>query len=86
MAAPRLRRAQNQQEFERAIDDLATQGYEIIDQGESSALLREKTWGTAGGHVLWGLLTVWWTFGIGNLLYALAAHFSAKKVMVKLDH
>lgn len=38
-----------------------------------------------GIHVLVALLTVWWTIGIGNLIYAVIAHFTADQVMIKLD-
>lgn len=48
------------------------------------ALLRKSTWGTSGGHVLWALLTVWWTIGFGNLAYALITHYTAEQVMLKL--
>ena len=49
------------------IDDYITQGYELMSQGEQSALLRRRTWGSAGGHTLWFLLTFWFTLGFGNL-------------------
>jgi hypothetical protein len=85
MAAPRLRRVGSRKELEGILDDYITQGYEVINQGEASALLRKKTWGSAGGHVLWALLTVWFTFGFGNLAYALVAHFTAEQVMLKIE-
>jgi len=84
MAAPRLRKISSCKEFDGALDDYITQGYEVLNQGENSALLRKKTWGTSGGHVLWALLTVWWTLGLGNLGYALAAHYTAEQVILKL--
>jgi hypothetical protein len=67
------------------IDDYVTQGYEVLSQGEGSTRLRKKSWGTTGGHVLWALLTVWWTIGIGNLVYALIAHATAEQVVVKIE-
>jgi hypothetical protein len=33
---------------------------------------------------LCALLTVWWTIGFGNLVYALVAHYNAEQVMLKL--
>jgi hypothetical protein len=36
-------------------------------------------WGTIGGHAITALLTVWWTFGIGNLIYAYVAYDRHKK-------
>ncbi|EIC23401.1 hypothetical protein [Thiorhodovibrio frisius] len=72
-------------EMENLIDDYVTQGYEILEQSERNAMVRKKTWGSGGGHVLWAVLTVWWTIGIGNVIYALIAHYGAEKVMLKVD-
>ena len=85
MPAPRLRRVGSKKEFENMLDDFAIQGYEIVEQGQTTAMVRRKTWGSAGGHVLWGLLTFWFTLGLGNLVYAIAAHYNAEKVMLKID-
>lgn len=81
---PRLRKVSSRKEFDGVLDDYITQGYEVLNQGENSALLRKATWGTSGGHVLWALLTVWWTIGFDNLAYALVAHYTAEQVMLKL--
>ncbi len=75
----------SKKEMDSLIDDYATQGYEILEQGERSTLVRKVSWGTAGGHILWALLTVWWTFGIGNLIYALIIRYSGEKVFIKVD-
>lgn len=71
--------------MDKQVDDYITQGYDLLDQGDNSVLLRKKTWGSAGGHVLWVLLTVWWTFGVGNLIYALIMHYTAPQVLVRVD-
>jgi hypothetical protein len=83
--ATRLRRVSSTQEMERVLDDYFTQGYEVLQQGERTTMLRKKTWGTGGGHVLCALLTFWWTIGIGNLVYACIAHFTADQVMLKVE-
>ena len=85
MAAPRIRRVSSRKEMEGIVDDYVTQGYAVVNQGEASTLVRRKTWGTAGGHILWGVLTVWWTLGLGNLIYALIAHYNAEQVFVKME-
>lgn len=85
MAAPRLRKVTSIKEMENLIDDYVTQGYEIIERGERSTMVRKKTWGTGAGHVLWGVLTGWFSVGLGNLAYALVAHYGAEKVMLKVD-
>jgi len=48
-------------------------------------MVQKKSWGTSGGHILWALLTFWWTIGIGNLIYAFIAKSQAEKVMLKID-
>ena len=85
MAAPRLRKVSSQKEMENQIDDYITQGYEIIERGERSTMLRKKTWGSATGHIMLFFLTVWFTIGFGNLIYALIAHFSAETVFIKWE-
>jgi len=85
MAAPRLRRVSSRKEMENLIDDYVTQGYVILKQSEKNAMVQKKSWGTSGGHILWALLTVWFTFGIGNLIYAFIAKFQAEKVMIKVN-
>jgi hypothetical protein len=84
MAAPRLRKVGTRKEFDNLLDDFHTQGYEIVSEGESSTLVRRKSWGTGSGHLVCFLLTVWWTFGVGNLVYALVSHYNAEQVMIKI--
>jgi hypothetical protein len=84
MAAPRLRKVSSRKEFDSMLDDYITQGYEVLNQGENSTLLRKKTWGSGAGHTLWAIFTAWWTIGLGNLAYALIVHYSAEQVMLKI--
>ncbi len=83
--ATRLRRVGTKSEMESLLDDYITQGYAIVEQGERTVMVRKKTWGTTGGHVLWAFLTAWWTLGLGNLTYALIAHYGAEQILLKLD-
>jgi len=85
MTAPRMRRVTSRKEMEILIDDFITTGFEIITQGENSALLRKKTWGTGGGHLLWAVLTGWFSLGFGNAIYAFVAHQNAEQVMLKIE-
>lgn len=66
--ANRIRRCSNEKEFEQVIDDFITTGYEIQSRGNDNALLVKKK---KKDHFKIALLTVWWTCGIGNLIYAL---------------
>lgn len=82
----RIRKVENDREFENVIDDFITQGYEVLDRGENSCRLREnKGWGSIAVHILLIFLTGWWTFGIGNLIYALITRYkSGQKLLIKI--
>lgn len=85
MAVSRIRKTQSQREHDSIVDDFVTQGHEVIEQGERTTLLRKKSWGSLLGHTIVALLTIWWTFGVGNLVYALVAHYTAEKIMVRIE-
>ena len=79
----RIRRCKDRQELEHVIDDYVTLGYKVKSRGEDSATLRQVKSHTKHGLVF--LLTGWWTFGIGNLIYALIPVYG-EEVFVKIDH
>ena len=85
MAEPRLRRVNTEPELDQLVDDYITLGYELISRGTRTVTLRKKTWGSTSGHLLTGLLTVWWTLGIGNLIYALVAHRNGEKILIRIS-
>ncbi len=86
MAANRIRRTESRREYDNLIDDYCTQGYEVLERGEYSTMMREKTWGTMGWHILWAILTAWWTLFLGNLTYALIARYGlAQKIFVRFE-
>lgn len=86
MSSPRIRRVADQRESERTRDDLITTGYKVQTEGENSTLMSNAGWGTGAGHVIVALVTVWWTFGIGNLIYAVIAHTTqGQSVLIKID-
>ena len=66
------------------IDDFVTTGYTIKSRGEENTLLVKK--GRHDKHLLVFLLTFWFTFGIGNLIYALIPAKTEDEVMVKIDN
>ena len=80
--ANRIRRCATQKEFEQVIDDFVTTGYEIQSRGESNALLVKKK---KKEHGKVALLTVWWTCGLGNLIYAFMPAKIEDEVMVKIE-
>ncbi|MGN1094106.1 MAG: hypothetical protein ACI4SC_03925 [Candidatus Neoclostridium sp.] len=78
----RIRRCKDRQEFEHAVDDYVTLNYKVLSRGEDSASLRQRKPHTK--HLLVFLLTFWFTFGIGNLIYALIPLYG-ETVFVKID-
>lgn len=79
--ANRIRKCTNEREFEQVIDDFITTGYELQQRGTDNALLVKKK---KKDHVKIALLTVWWSVGIGNLIYALMPAKIEDEVLVKL--
>lgn len=47
----RIRRVESERDKERLVDELLTKGYEIKQQGQYSAKVKEKYWGSPPVHV-----------------------------------
>lgn len=84
MADTRIRHAQSTREAEQLQDEYITQGYKVQSSGENTVMLKKSSWGSVPGHAVVALFTIWWTIGIGNLIYAVIAHKS-DEVMIKVD-
>lgn len=69
--------------FQRLIDDEKVEGWKVKEDGDARVVMYKPNYGSLGGHALIALLTIWWTLGIGNLLYAAYKYFahSDKKVV-----
>jgi len=80
--ASRIRRVSTQKEFEQLIDDFVTTGYKIESRGENNALLKKYK---KKNHGLVAALTVWWTCGLGNLIYAFLPAKVDDEVMIKIE-
>lgn len=80
--ASRIRRTSTQKEFEQVIDDFVTTGYKLESRGENNALLKKYA---PKKHGMVALLTVWWTCGLGNLIYALIPAKVEDEVLVKFE-
>lgn len=57
--------------FRRRLAYEQADGWRIKERGDDWALLHKPNFGTKDGHLLIGVLTVWWTLGLGNVAYAL---------------
>ena len=82
----RLRRVDNEDQLHDKIDDYQIQGFSVVERSDSHAKLRDSTFGSGGMHVLWFLLTFWFTAGLGNAVYALYAYYNnSTEVLVKVE-
>jgi len=72
-------------EFQRMVEDEQTEGWSIDEDGDERVVLAKRGYGSLGGHVLVALLTIWWTAGIGNALYAAYKYFGDADTKVIRD-
>jgi hypothetical protein len=70
--------------MERTVEDFLTRGYKIKQEGQESTMLKKKNWGSGGMHVVVAVLTIWWTLGLGNVVYALYKYLTAEEVQIKV--
>lgn len=82
---PRIRRVDDKENMEQLVEDFMTRGYKIKDKGQGATMLKKKTWGSGGMHLIVALFTIWWTLGLGNVLYAAYKYLTAEEVQVKID-
>lgn len=81
----RVRRVEGQKEMEQVIEDFLTRGYKIKNEGQNSTMVKKNTWGSGTGHIVVAALTVWWTIGIGNVVYAIYKNRTAEEVQIKVE-
>lgn len=74
------------QTFQRRIEDEQTEGWKISEDGDEKVVLFKAGYGSLGGHVLVAALTIWWTFGIGNAVYAAYKYFAHRDTKVVRDN
>lgn len=48
---PRIRRVESERELEKTLDEHITRGYEIEEQGQTSARVKENDWGSPTLHL-----------------------------------
>lgn len=81
----RVRRVEDQREMEQVIEDFLTRGYKIKNEGQNSTMVKKNTWGSGTGHIVVAALTIWWTLGIGNVIYAIYKNRTAEEVQIKVE-
>lgn len=61
--------------LQQQINDAEIEGWAVYERHDDRVIMVDRDYGTLGGHVLIALLTVWWTAGLGNVLYAAYRYF-----------
>lgn len=84
MSVQRTRRVNSKKEMDMLVDDFLTMGYVIDSQGKDNIRVVKKA--KKEQHLLVAVLTAWWTFGIGNLIYALMPVKNSDEVLIKLEN
>lgn len=57
-------------QFQRRVEDEEVEGWDVKEDGDERVVMVKRNYGSLGGHVLVALLTIWWTIGLGNVVYA----------------
>lgn len=82
----RVRRVESEDELHDKIDDYQFRGFSVVERSDTQARLQNSSYGTVGMHILWFLLTFWFTVGLGNVGYAIYAYqANSKEVLLKVD-
>ncbi len=75
-------REQTKKGFDNRVEDKQTEGYEMQSNTGTQAILEKRTHGTAINHIIWFVLTFWWTLGIVNIMYLVFSYYVRKKTIV----
>lgn len=74
-------------QFNAAVEDAQVEGWKLQSKGDRVATLTKPgEYGSALGHIVVFVLTVWWTIGLGNLAYAGYKYMTTKKeLQIKVE-
>lgn len=62
--------------LEAKIEKAEYEGWTIIEEKKHTVLLEKKSFGSLKMHILILILTVWWSLGAVNILYAIYKYLS----------
>lgn len=58
------------------IEDKTVEGWVLQNRGDNLAIMKKAGgWGSGMGHLIVFIFLGWWTLLVGNLAYALYAHY-----------
>lgn len=70
----------------RKIEDAEIEGWEVDERHGDRVIMAQRSYGSLKAHLLVLLLTVWFTFGLGNVVYAAYIYFAkADKKVVRVE-
>jgi len=73
-------------QYEHAVEDKTTEGYKVESKTNTQAVLVKRDLGSAMWHIIIFILTVWFTLGLGNIIYIVYRYFvKADKVIIKVE-
>jgi hypothetical protein len=81
LVEPTLRVCPSQVELEQTVGDLTADGYTLTSRSKNLAWLEKGERGSVGIH----LVLLWFTFGLGNVIYATAKQRHRDSVMIRVD-
>ena len=90
MTSPRFRNVRDVAELESVREDFITQGYTVKEEGQTTLLMKKKSWGSAAGWIVTLVIAVIlaiFTFGFSFIIplaYAIYAHYTASEVLVRI--
>jgi hypothetical protein len=69
------------------VEDSVVAGWKLKSQNENVAILKKSgDFGSAGIHLIIAFLTIWWTFGLGNILYSTYTYLAhAQELQIKAE-
>jgi len=82
-----IKRVDTKKGLEQATEDAQAEGWKLKSSSDNVSVLEQPGGlGGAVGHIVVFIFTVWWTFGIGNALFAAYRYFTGKKELrIKLN-
>jgi len=57
------------EELTRKVEDYKVEGWSVKEEHDNRVVMHKPNFGTMIGHLLVAVFTLWWSFGVGNLVY-----------------
>ena len=68
------------------IHDYLAKGFALVSYDEKSVYLKKNNYGSFKNHLLLFIFTIWWSFGLVNILYLVYSYFqTAEKYRIVFD-